>query len=222
MTRTLIDSRRAAKSGSVSSAVVFLHGYGADGTDLLGLADTLAPHLPNTVFRAPDAPQRSTVNPFGYQWFPIPWMDGASEAEMHAGFQRSVADINLYLDRVLSEEGIDHSALVLFGFSQGTMMSLHVAPRRACSLAAVVGFSGRLLNPLILAEEVKSKPPVLLVHGDQDVVVPFASLSEASDSLVGLEFEVRTYVMKGVGHGISPDGLGVAQGFIRSKVGLGQ
>ena len=221
MTRTLIDSRRAAKSGSVSSAVVFLHGYGADGTDLLGLADTLAPHLPNTVFRAPDAPQRSTVNPFGYQWFPIPWMDGASEAEMHAGFQRSVADIDLYLDRVLSEEGIDHSALVLFGFSQGTMMSLHVAPRRACSLAAVVGFSGRLLNPLILAEEVKSKPPILLVHGDQDEVVPFASLSEASDSLVGLEFEVRTYVMKGVGHGISPDGLGVAQGFIRSKVGLG-
>ncbi len=222
MTQPLIDSRRAAKSGSVNSAVVFLHGYGADGADLLGLADTLAPHLPDTVFRAPNAPQRSAVNPFGYQWFPIPWMDGASEAEMHAGFQQSVAEIDLYLDRVLSDEGIDHSALVLLGFSQGTMMSLHVAPRRACSLAAVVGFSGRLLNPLILAEQVKSKPPVLLLHGDQDEVVPFASLSEASDSLVELEFEVCTHVMRGVGHGISPEGLGVAKGFIRSKVGLGQ
>ena len=219
MTRTLTDNRRAAQSGSTGSVVVFLHGYGADGADLLGLADSLAPHLPDTVFRAPNAPERSSLNPFGYQWFPIPWMDGASEAEMYDGFKRSALAVDQYLDQVIADEGVDQSSLVLFGFSQGTMMSLQVAPRRACSLAAVVGFSGRLLHPPILAEEVKSKPPVLLVHGDQDEVVPFASLSEARDSLVDLEFEVRTYVMRGVGHGISPEGLGAALGFIRDKLG---
>lgn len=219
MTRKLNDGRRTAESGSADSAVVFLHGYGADGSDLLGLADTLAPHLPNTVFRAPNAPERSAVNPFGYQWFPIPWMDGASEAEMHDSFQRSMADIDAYLDQVLTDEGIDQSNLVLFGFSQGTMMSLHVAPRRSGSLAAVVGFSGRLLNPSKLAEEAISRPPVLLVHGDQDEVVPYESLPEANGALAAAGFNVHTHVMKGVGHGISPDGLGVALGFIRGGLG---
>ncbi len=219
MTRKLNDGRRAAESGSADSAVVFLHGYGADGADLLGLADTLAPHLPNTVFRAPNAPERSAVNPFGYQWFPIPWMDGASEAEMHDSFQRSAADIDAYLDQVLTDEGIDQSNLVLFGFSQGTMMGLHVAPRRSGSLAAVVGFSGRLLNPSRLAEEAISRPPVLLVHGDQDEVVPYESLPEANGALAAAGFKVHTHVMKGVGHGISPDGLEVALGFVRGGLG---
>ncbi len=222
MTRILKDSRRAAASGTTRSVVVFLHGYGADGADLLGLAEPLAQYLPDTAFRAPDAQMRSTLNPMGYQWFPIPWMDGSSETEMHNAFQRSVADIDAYLDKVLEDEGITHSDLVLFGFSQGTMMSLQVAPRRLHPLAAVVGFSGRLLNPSVLAAEAASKPPILLVHGDQDDVVPFVSLPEASNALADASFDVLTYVMKGVGHGISPEGLGVAQAFIRSKLEASQ
>ena len=218
MTRKLTDSRRPAASGAASSAVVFLHGYGADGSDLLGLADTLAPHLPDTAFRAPNAPERSSVNPSGYQWFPIPWIDGASEAEMEDGFRHSQADIDAYLDSVLAEEGIAHSDLVLFGFSQGTMMSLQVAPRRSSQVAGVVGFSGRMLDPGALAAQVTSRPPVLLVHGDQDEVVPFQSLPEAQDALAKEGFEVRTHVMQGVGHGISPEGLGVALAFIRDRL----
>jgi len=222
MTRILSGGRRAAASGNTASAVVFLHGYGADGADLLGLADALTPHLPDTVFLAPNAPDRCANNPFGYQWFPIPWMDGSSEAEMHEGFRRSTADIDAYLERVLADESVKSSDLALFGFSQGTMMGLQVAPRRSSPLAAVVGFSGRLLNPSTLVAEARSKPPVWLAHGDRDEVVPHASLPEAGDALAAAGFDVSTYVMKGIGHGISPDGLNAALEFIRGRLDTGR
>jgi predicted esterase len=124
--------------------VIFLHGYGADGNDLLGLADPLAPHMPDTVFVAPNAPERSAMNPMGYQWFPIPWIDGSSEEQSEAGMVRAVEDLNAFLDTVMAEEGVTPAQTILVGFSQGTMMSLHVAPRRAEAMAGVVGFSGRL------------------------------------------------------------------------------
>ncbi len=216
--RELKASRRAAASGQTKSVVVFLHGYGADGGDLLGLADPLAPHLPDTVFVAPDAPEPCANNPMGYQWFPIPWLDGSSEAAARDGMLRAIRDLNGYLDKVLEEEGVTPSQIALFAFSQGTMMSLHVAPRRAEALAGVVGFSGRLLEPERLAAEAVSKPPVLLVHGDQDEMVPPESLPEAAEALQGAGFEVFAHVMRGTGHGIAPDGLSVALSFLRDKL----
>ncbi len=151
MTRALNFGRRGPAQGPASSLVVFLHGYGADGADLLGLADALAPHLPGAVFVAPDAPERSAGNPFGFQWFPIPWLDGSSEAAAAAGLAQSAADLDAFLDARLADEGLEEAALALVGFSQGTMMALHVAPRRAAACAAVVGFSGRLVAPERLA-----------------------------------------------------------------------
>lgn len=219
MTRKLKSQRREAASGIVRSTVVFLHGYGADGADLLGLADPLGPHLPDTSFHAPDAPDQSLANPLGYQWFPIPWLDGTPEAQAGIAMAAAADDLNAYLDGVLEEEGLTAEKLALFGFSQGTMMSLQVAPRRAEPVAAIAGFSGRLLAPGRLAEEAVSKPPVLLVHGDADEVVPFASMSEAGDALVGAGFETYAHVMQGTGHGIAPDGLSVALAFLRDKLG---
>ena len=220
MTRALKTGRRAAVSGRTESVVVFLHGYGADGADLLGLADPLAPHLPDTTFLAPDAPERSVANPFGYQWFPIPWLDGSSEAAAKASMAVSVADLNAFLDHVLAEEGLPPERLALIGFSQGTMMALHIVPRRDKPIAALVGFSGRLLEPERLAAETKVRVPVLLLHGDRDDMVPFASLGEAADALVAAGFETYAFVEKGMGHGIAPDGLGQAVGFLRAKLGL--
>jgi len=220
MTRILESSRRAAKSGTTKSVVVFLHGYGADGADLLGLADPLGEHLPDTTFLSPNAPEICGTNPGGYQWFPIPWIDGSSEEEAERGMAQAVGDLNGFLDGVLADEGINHAQLVLFGFSQGTMMSLHVAPRRPEPVAGVVGFSGRLLQPESLVDEVTARPPVLLVHGDQDDVVPVQSLPDAGNALTEAGFEVYAHVMKGTGHGIAPDGLSVALAFIRDKLGL--
>ena len=210
--------RKPAQSGKARSVVVFLHGYGADGADLLGLGDALAPHLPDTVFVAPDAPQPCTGNPFGFQWFPIPWLDGSSEEAAKAGMAASVGLLDAFLDERLGAEGMEPEAMALIGFSQGAMMSLHVAPRRAKAVAGVVAISGRLLVPERLAAEAVVKPPVLLIHGDQDPVVPFADMGLAGEALVAAGFETYGHVMEGTGHGIAPDGLSVALQFLKERL----
>ncbi|MCC5971628.1 MAG: alpha/beta fold hydrolase [Pararhodobacter sp.] len=218
MVRTLDMARKGVAKGKARSAVIFLHGYGADGADLLGLADVLAPHLPDTAFYAPNAPERCTNNPHGFQWFPIPWLDGSSQEDAETGMRAAVSDLNACIDQVLDEEGLEPEALALVGFSQGTMMALHVAPRRAEPVAAVVGFSGRLLVPEALADETVNRMPVLLIHGDADDMVPIAALSEAGDALVAAGFETYAHVSKGTGHGIAPDGLSLALGFLKDKL----
>ncbi|MGR3546952.1 MAG: alpha/beta hydrolase [Roseovarius sp.] len=221
MTRVLQAGRKAPQSGETRSAVVFLHGYGANGADLLGLADPLAEHLPDTLFVAPDAPESIPGMPFGLQWFPIPWIDGSSEEEAHRGLMTASADLNAFLDALMVDEDLLPEQVVLFGFSQGTMMALHVAPRREDALGGVVAFSGRLLSPELLSDEVQSRPPVLLVHGDADEVVPVQSLPQAAEALQGAGWQdVYAHIMKGTGHGIAPDGLSVALAFLRDKLGL--
>ncbi len=219
MTTELEYGTKQAQSGTAKSLVVFLHGYGADGKDLLGLADPLAEHLPDTAFVAPDAPERSAMNPMGFQWFPIPWIDGSSEEAAAEGMARAVTDLNRFLDHVMDEHGVSAAETALVGFSQGTMMALHVAPRRAEAFAGVVGFSGRLLEPEALVEDVVVRPPVLLIHGDADDVVPPQSLAEAAEGLQAAGWEeVYAHIMKGTAHGIAPDGLSVALAFLKEKL----
>ena len=214
MTRELKFGRRAALSGKARSMVVFVHGYGADGADLLGLADPLGPHLPDTVFYAPDAPDPCAGNPFGRQWFSIPRFDGSTEVEAAVAMNKAADDLNAFLDARLAEEGLGPEALVLVGFSQGAMMSLHVAPRRDVPVACVVAISGKLMRPGTLAMEMKERMPVLLIHGDRDEVVPFGEMQAAGNALVQNDFPTYAHVMKGSGHGIAPDGLQAALGFI--------
>jgi phospholipase/carboxylesterase len=218
MTRKLQTGRKEPRSGKTRSVVVFLHGYGADGADLLGLADPLGPHLPDTLFLAPDAPEPCAGNPFGRQWFPIPWLDDSTEAEAAEGMTRASADLDAFLDGVLADTAITPDRLAVVGFSQGTMIALQVIPRRPVPIAGLVGFSGRLLNPDRLENEAVSKPPILLVHGDADPMVPFAEMGLAGDVLVKAGFETYAHVMEGTGHGIAPDGLSVALAFLKEKL----
>jgi phospholipase/carboxylesterase len=214
------DLRFGRKGAAEASAlVVFLHGYGADGSDLLGLADVLGPHLPGVAFLAPDAPERCVGGGFGLQWFPIPWLDGSPVDLAEAGLDRASQDLNGFLDARLEEAGLGADRLVLVGFSQGAMMSLQVALRRAEAVAGVVAISGRLLRPERLRAEMTARPPVLLLHGDQDPVVPFEDMGKAGDALVGAGVPTFGHVMEGTGHGIAPDGLGVALQFIKERLG---
>ncbi|MBK0398353.1 dienelactone hydrolase family protein [Limibaculum sp. M0105] len=216
----LTGPRHAPSSGQTKSLVILLHGYGADGNDLIGLAEPLSQYMPDTAFRAPNAPDRCSVNPMGYQWFPISWIDGSPESEMKAGFLRAAGILDAYITTAMAEEGVGPHETALVGFSQGTMMSLHVAPRREVSLAGVVGFSGRLNAPERIEAEARVKPPVLLIHGDMDEVIPVAALGEAHDALADAGFPVAAHVSRGVGHGIAPDGLGLALGFLMDRFGI--
>ncbi|MEL6233532.1 MAG: dienelactone hydrolase family protein [Pseudomonadota bacterium] len=215
----LTGPRRGAPGDGADRLVILLHGYGADGEDLIGIGDALAGHLPNTRFLAPNAPQRCTNNPAGYQWFPIPWMDGSSEADMRAGFSAAAQAIDGFLDHAAEAEGIGPDRTALIGFSQGTMMSLHVGLRRSESLAGIVGFSGRLIAPERLEAEIASRPPVLLAHGRDDQVVPFTDMAAAEAGLRAAGVEVSTHASPGTGHGIAPDGLGAALGFLTRVLG---
>ena len=205
----LKDARKGPeKAGAL---VVFLHGYGADGADLLGIADVLLPVFPNVAFRAPDAPEPCVGNPMGRQWFPIPWLDGSDPVAMGRSLAASSSALDTYLTNCLTEEGINPSMLVLFGFSQGTMMALHVGLQRSEAIGGIIGFSGRLLKDMPL----KTQPPVLLLHGDEDPVVPFTDMADADKRLRALGLVPETHVMHGMQHGISQDGLVRAVGFLQ-------
>jgi phospholipase/carboxylesterase len=225
-TRALRAERAEPASGETRSAVVLLHGYGANGRDLIGLAEPLGPHLPDTLFLAPDAPEQCLgappSAPGALQWFPIPWIDGSSEEMARASLGRALDDLQAFLDGVMVDEDLLPEQVMLLGFSQGSMMALHAAPRREGPVAGIVAFSGRLLDPESLAEEAESRPPVLLVHGDLDDVVPVQALPEAAQGLQDAGWtEVYAHVMKGTAHGIAPDGLQVALAFMRDRLGVG-
>ncbi len=220
MTRAMQAGRVAPLSGDLRSAVIFLHGYGANGADLLSLAQPLGEHLPDTLFLAPDAPEDCPGSPGGFQWFPIPWIDGSSEEESRQGLYRAADDLNAFLDGVMVDEDLLPEQVAVVGFSQGTMMALHVLPRREDPVAALAAFSGRLLEPELLTDEVVCRPPVLLVHGDQDEVVPVQSLPQAAEALQAAGWkEVYAHIMKGTRHGIAPDGLSVALAFLAERLG---
>ncbi|MEL6912941.1 MAG: alpha/beta fold hydrolase [Pseudomonadota bacterium] len=220
MTRVLDAKIRAPLSGELRSAVVFLHGYGANADDLIGLADPLAEHMPDTMYVSPDAPEEIPMMPAGRQWFPIPWIDGSSEEAAAAGLRAAAADLQAFLDALMVDRDLLPEQVALLGFSQGAMMALHVAPRREDPVAAVVGISGRLLEPELLVDEAVSRMPVLLVHGDQDDVVPPQSLPMAAEGLQKASFkDVYAHIMKGTAHGIAPDGLSVALAFLRERLG---
>ncbi len=220
MTRALDATRREPVSGEVRSAVIFLHGYGANGADLMGLADPLGEHLPDTLFIAPDAPEQCAGAPMGFQWFPIPWIDGSSEEAAQSGLYAAAADLDAFLDGVMVDEDLLPEQVMVLGFSQGTMMALHVLPRRGEAVAGIVAISGRLLEPESLADQAQCRPPVLLIHGDMDDVVPIDSMPAAAQGLQDAGWdEVFAHVMKGTGHGIAPDGLQVALAFMAERLG---
>jgi phospholipase/carboxylesterase len=197
--------------GKPGHLIVLLHGFGADGNDLIGLAPVLAPLMPDAVFHAPNAPYPCEGNPMGYQWFGINRLDPASRL---AGTRSAAPFVDSFLDEKLAEYRLDESKTVLVGFSQGTMMSLHVGLRRTKQLAGIVGFSGALSGSEVLKDEIKSRPPVLLVHGDADPMLPHQLTEQAAQALQQNGIEVAVHIARGVGHGIDQTGLSLAARFL--------
>ncbi|MGN6572200.1 MAG: alpha/beta hydrolase, partial [Pseudolabrys sp.] len=162
--------RLEPRSGAAKQLVIFLHGYGADGNDLIDIGRAWQQILPDAAFVSPHAPRPCGQAPMGREWFPLTFRD---PNERWTGVNAAAPVLNAFIDAELKRRGLTDSALALVGFSQGTMMSLHVGLRRANAPAAIVGYSGMLvvpedIDPDTFAGEIRSRPPVLLVHGDQD------------------------------------------------------
>jgi phospholipase/carboxylesterase len=201
--------------GAPKQLIMFLHGVGADGNDLITLAHELAPHLPDAQFVSPNAPFECDMAPMGYQWFslqnrdPDVLLQGARDVE---------PILNHYIDQQLKMYNIPAEKLGIVSFSQGTMTALHTMPRREQACGAIVCFSGALIGGDALQDEIKSKPPMCLIHGEMDDVVPFGAMALASEALLEAGVPHETHACPNVGHGIDPQGLLAAIEFLKSKL----
>jgi phospholipase/carboxylesterase len=206
--------RITASEGAPRQLVVLLHGYGADGNDLIALGQHWRTLLPEAAFVSPNAPEACAGNPFGgRQWFELTFRD---PGERWRGVRHAAPALNAFLDEELARLGLTDEAMALVGFSQGTMMALHVGLRRPRPMAGIVGFSGLVAGPEHLAADIVSRPPVLLVHGDRDDVIPVEALAEARSVLGGVEVPVEWHVSPGLPHGIDESGLDLAGRFLKN------
>ena len=220
MAAELDGPRLEPRSGAASQLVVFLHGYGADGNDLISIGQAWQQLLPQAAFVSPHAPEPCSMAPVGRQWFPLTFRD---PNERWTGVNAAAPILNRFLDSELQRRKLPPSALALVGFSQGTMMALHVGLRRDMAPAAIVGYSGLFVLPPneapdVVAKDIVARPPVLLVHGDQDDLIPVQALLHARESLAALEVPVEWHISPGIGHGIDGEGLRQGGEFLANRL----
>jgi phospholipase/carboxylesterase len=213
---TFLDGPRIEPRGRPATAlVVLLHGYGANGDDLIALGAEWQRQLPQAAFLAPNAPQAIPGMHGGLQWFPLTLRD---PSEYWHGVTAAQPALDRFLDAELTRHRLGPERLVLVGFSQGTMMALHVGLRRAAAPAGIVAYSGLLAGPEHLGE-VKTRPPILLLHGEADDLIPMEALHMAREALAAAGLAVEWHVRPGLGHGIDPEGQWVAGHFIAQVLG---
>jgi len=209
MAAELDGPRLAPRSGRARQLVVFLHGYGADGNDLIEIGKVWQQLLPDAAFVSPHAPVPCGQAPVGRQWFALTFRD---PNERWIGVKKARPVLERFIDAELRRLGLPASALALVGFSQGTMMALHVGLRSTAPPAAIVGYSGLLVVPPdgdldTFAAEISARPPVLLIHGDQDDLMPRQNAFQQTQGLAALDLPVQWHMSAGIGHGIDPEGL---------------
>lgn len=209
---SLSGPEQKAKSGKTEQLIILLHGLGADGDDLFGLVPFFAEALPNAHFISPHAPFPCDMAPYGRQWFSLAVRE---EEAILEGLKIAEPILNEFIDKKIKELGIEDKDVALIGFSQGTMLSLHTALRRKHPIGGVLGYSGALVAPHLLKEELLSSPPICLVHGEEDEVVPFDAFSQAISVLQKLGVEVHGYSREGLGHGIDPAGMEIGKRFLK-------
>ena len=215
MTVALDGPRLQAKRGRATALVVFLHGYGADGNDLIEIGYQWRSLLPTAAFVSPHAPELCAASPMGRQWFALSSQSASDRAGAEARWNGAVkarAAIDDFLDAELNRLGLDDSRLALVGFSQGAMMAMHVGLRRRMAPAAIVGYSGMLIGADRLSEARAldargAPPPILLIHGDQDPLIPVDAMFAAAQALGGADVPTEWHLSAGVGHGIDGGGL---------------
>ncbi|MEI6187572.1 MAG: alpha/beta fold hydrolase [Alphaproteobacteria bacterium] len=206
-----------SKTQTLSSIVILLHGYGADGENLISLAAELSKAFPDTHFFSPNGILPFENAPFGYQWFGL---NDRSEQSMLKGLNNAAPYINQFIDYQLQKFNLSDENLALIGFSQGAMLALHTALRRTKKIGAVISFAGMLVAPQLLQTELKSKPPVSLIHGALDDVIPLPAMQMALAALEYAHIPVETIIEPMLGHSIGTVGLEFARKALKRNLGL--
>jgi phospholipase/carboxylesterase len=209
----MIDGPRIAPAagGPARSLVVLLHGYGADGNDLIAIGREWGRRLPRTAFVAPNAPEACAEAPMGRQWFALTFRD---PHELRRGVTAARPALDAFLDQEMARHGLNEAATALVGFSQGAMLALHAGPQRQRRLAGIVGYSGLLADPDALLADGVEKPPVLLVHGERDELIPAAATMMAAQGLAAAGIPVEWHIEPGLPHGIGRQGLALGLDFL--------
>ncbi|MFN3233517.1 MAG: alpha/beta hydrolase [Alphaproteobacteria bacterium] len=200
-----------AAGGPPQQIVILCHGYGADGQDLVGLALGWRELLPHAAFFSPNAPEQVPGAPMGRQWWAIRQF---SPEESATGLQKAAPILDAFIDECLENAGLTEKDLALVGFSQGTMMALQVGLSRATQLAGILGYSGAVAAPDLLRGAIRSKPPIQLIHGDLDNMIPVSAMAAAARFLEGEGLSVSTHISENIGHGIAPDGVDLGGKFL--------
>ena len=201
-----------AAGGAPRQLVVFLHGYGADGNDLIGLGHEWARALPHAAFVSPHAPEPCAGAPMGRQWFNLTFRDAS---ELVRGVKHATPSLDAFLHAELKRHNLPAHSLALVGFSQGTMMALGVGLKRQPAPAAIVGYSGALATIEALPRQPGSAPAILLVHGDMDELIPVDAMFMAREQLAQAGLAVEWHVAQGIGHGIDAQGLHLGGAFLK-------
>lgn len=208
MATTIDGPRVQAKSGKPKQLVVFLHGYGADGADLIEIGRQWRAFLPDADFVSPNAPERCAMSPMGRQWFPLTMRD---PDERWRGCVAARPTLDAFLDAELAKRGFDERSLALVGFSQGTMVALHTGLRRKIAPRAILGYSGLLVtlpegadDPMI---RYRTPPAVFLSHGEEDELIPVGALMMSANALAEMQIPAQWHLAAGIGHGIDEAGL---------------
>lgn len=202
------------KKIKIKQALILCHGYGGDGQDISILATQWQKHLYDTIFYCPDAPYRCKLNPSGFEWFDL---SSEQENEIVENSLAAEEKLNLFIDKVIFENNLKDENVSLVGFSQGTMISLQAALKRKNKLKSVIGFSGKIISSEHLRIQIKSRPEILLIHGDQDNVVPITNHLESLNFFNSINYKIKSKVIKNCDHRIDIQGSKLALDFLKKN-----
>tara|TARA_B100001093_G_scaffold511071_1_gene578180 strand:- start:918 stop:1568 length:651 start_codon:yes stop_codon:yes gene_type:complete len=203
------------KGEEIKNAIILLHGYGGDGKDISTLSLNWKRHLPNTVFLCPNGHEKCVINPSGYQWF-----DLTKEDPIYILKQSMKAEniIKKFINEIKQEYNLSNNQICLSGFSQGCMMSINVGLTSEEKFSCVIGFSGKIIDQNNLKNRIQNYSDILLIHGDDDQIVPSTHLLEAKDFLIRNNINVETLLIKNCEHHIPIEASSKALNYILKKI----
>ena len=203
------------ENDTINNAVILLHGYGGDGNDISTVTLNWKRFLPETIFLCPNGPEECSINPNGFQWFDLNNSDPLYILEESIKAEKK---LNFFINEIKSEYKLNNSKICISGFSQGCMISINLGLTAEKKYNCIVGFSGKIIDKENISKRIKSKTKILLIHGDQDIIVPPNNLLEAKDFLIRHGINIETKMIENSGHHIPIEASSIALNYLKKNL----